>query len=207
MNLLSVLLNIAFRSMAGFIPSGGAKSEVILLFVMAVVTLGWIFTLIFLLSSVLANSFLGFSMRDNLRHAVAATPLIIWRRSTRTRFDSIVTVLVTCPNNVLPMSNVVYVRRRHTKPLIVNCRGLGAYLQIALQTLSLLPSLLPRLLRIILVMMIMKLSPLITIFFPLWMSNVKEDGDVPASISDVPDDNDADDDDDDDDGDDDDDDI
>ena len=77
MNLLSVLLNIAFRSMAGFILSGGAKSKVILLFVIAVVTLGCIFTPTFLLSYVLANSFLGFSMRDNLRHAVAATLLII----------------------------------------------------------------------------------------------------------------------------------
>ena len=132
MNLLSVLLNIAFRSMEGFIPRSGAKSKVNLLFVMAVDTLGWIFTLIFLLSCILANSFLGFSMRDNLRHAVAATLLIIWR-------------------------NVVCVNGRATKPLIVQCRGLGAYLPIALRTLNLLPSLLPRLLRIILAMMIMRL--------------------------------------------------
>ena len=104
MNLMSVLLNIAFRSMAGFIPSGGAKSKVILLFVMAVVTLGWRFTLIFLLSYVLANSFLGFSMRDNLRHAVAATLLIIWRRDCKNTFcinyDSIGHVSKQCPSNV-----------------------------------------------------------------------------------------------------------
>ena len=67
MNLLSELLNIAFRCIAGFIPRGGAKVKVILLFVTVVVTLGWIFSLTFLLSYVLANSFLRFSMRDNLR--------------------------------------------------------------------------------------------------------------------------------------------
>ena len=92
---------------------------------MAVVTLGWIFTRTFLLSYVLANSFLGFSMRDNLRHAVAATLLIIWGRIARTPFVSIVTVLVTYLNNVLPMSNAVYVGSRVTKPLIVDCRGLA----------------------------------------------------------------------------------
>ena len=108
-------------------------------------------------------------MRDNLRHAVSATLLIIWRRIARTPFASIGTVLVTYPNNVLPMSNAVYVRRRVTKPLIVNCRGLGAYLHIALRTLNLLLSLL----RITLAM-IMKLLPLLMIFRPSWMSNVKK---------------------------------
>ena len=38
MNLLGELSKIAFRSMAGFIPSGGSKSKVILLFVIVVVT-------------------------------------------------------------------------------------------------------------------------------------------------------------------------
>ena len=155
--------------MAGFILGGWEKSKVILLFVMAVVTLGWIYTRTFLLSFVLANSFLGFSMTDNLRHAVAATLLIIWRRIARTPFASIVTVLVTYPNNVLPMSNAVHVRRRVPKPLILNCPGLGAYLQIAHQTLNLLLSLL----RIILAM-IMKLLPLIMLFRPSWMSNIKK---------------------------------
>ena len=55
MNLLSELLNNAFRSMAGFIPSGGEKSKVILLFVMVVITLGWILTLTFLISYVYKN--------------------------------------------------------------------------------------------------------------------------------------------------------
>ena len=100
--------------MAGFILNGGEESKVILLSVMVVVTSEWIFTRTSLLSYVLANSFLGFSMRDNLRHVVFATLLIIWRRIARTPFASTVTVLVTYPNNVLPKSNAVYV----TKPCI-----------------------------------------------------------------------------------------
>ena len=111
MNLLNVLSKVAFRGMAGFILNGGAESKVILLSIMAVVISEWIFTRTYLLSYVLANSFLGFSMRDNLRQAVFATLLIIWRRIARTPFASTVTVLVTYPNNVLPMSNALYVRR------------------------------------------------------------------------------------------------
>ena len=86
-------------------------------------------------------------MRDNPRHVVVATLLITcsWRRIATTPFALIVIVLVTCLNNVLPMSNVVSVRRRVTRPLIVNCRGLGAYLRSTLRILNLLPSLLPRL--------------------------------------------------------------
>ena len=103
MNLMSVLLNIAFRSMAGFIPSGGAKSKVILLFVMAVVTLGWRFTLIFLLSYVLANSFLGFSEGQPKTCRRCNSPDHLAKDCKNTfciNYDSIGHVSKQCPSNV-----------------------------------------------------------------------------------------------------------
>ena len=138
-------------------------------------------------------------MRDNLKHAVFATLLIIWRRIARTPSASTVTVLVTYPNNVLLMLNAVYVRRRVTRPLIANCRGLGAYLHIALRTLLL------SLLRIILAMIMKLLATSDNDLSSVMDVQRQEDGDVPASISNVHDDDDDDDDDHDDSGDDDDD--
>ena len=94
MNLLNVFSNIGFRGTAGCILNGGAESKVIPLSVMADVISEWTFTRTSLLSYVLANSFLGSPMKDNLKHAVFATLLIIWRRIARTPSASTVTVLV-----------------------------------------------------------------------------------------------------------------
>ena len=135
MNLLSVLLNIAFRSMAGFIPSGRAKSKVILLFVMAVVTLGWMFTLTFRLRVFYEGQ--------------PKTLLIIWQRIARTPFAYPEPAVVSVQNHSSNEDNET----------VTSDNVLSSVMDVQHQ----------------------------------------EDGDVPALISDVPDDDDANDDDDDDD--------